>query len=524
MPKDGETDFSQRFDPQDPGAQSEDDFHGGHYESYGPEPEPGSSFRPDVDDDEIEIADAGLPTPIAVDFSHVDYIGIAEALLKVAFTNDGCRTLQRYRDDYYLWSGSHYEKVSDAAITSLLWKWLGGCTRLNSDKKSIPFNPNNRIIASLKSALCAITYIPEKNDAPFWLSKRDALNVPLKECIMLKRQILHFPTLKVYPATPALFNTTAIPHQYNASNEAHPEWDKYLSSVWGTDAQSIETLQEAMGYWLTQNTKYQKIVAIIGPPRSGKGTVANIVRRLVGESNVSNPTLNSLDGEFGMMQLINKQVAIIGDARVGAKCDQKVVAERLLTVSGGDAISINRKGASFWSGKLNTHLVLMANEIAMLADSSGAFAGRIVPLQMTNSFLGKEDLELEQKLARELPAILMWAIKGLLRLTKRGRFIIPDSAADITQFTKEASSPVQTFIEDRCTFGAGFRVSEHALFISWGTWLQLQGMNLTTKNRLTRDIKAAFPKLNRVKAGTDTREWAWEGIKLKKPSSSKEGK
>ena len=38
----------------------------------------------------------------------------------------------------------------------------------------------------------------------------------------------------------------------------------------------MDTLQEIFGYLLTSNTSQQKIFLIIGPPRSGKGTMVRI--------------------------------------------------------------------------------------------------------------------------------------------------------------------------------------------------------------------------------------------------------
>ena len=53
----------------------------------------------------------------------------------------------------------------------------------------------------------------------------------------------------------------------------------------------------------------------------------------------------------------------------------------------------------------------------------GAIASRFVPLKMTESFLGREDVDLKDKLRAELAQILNWGLQGLRRLNKRGKFI-----------------------------------------------------------------------------------------------------
>ena len=56
---------------------------------------------------------------------------------------------------------------------------------------------------------------------------------------------------------------------------------------------------------------------MVGPKRSGKGTIARVLRKLIGERNVAGPTLSSLGGPFGLQPLLGKSGAIISDARQG---------------------------------------------------------------------------------------------------------------------------------------------------------------------------------------------------------------
>jgi putative DNA primase/helicase len=64
--------------------------------------------------------------------------------------------------------------------------------------------------------------------------------------------------------------------------------------------------------------------------------------------------------------------------------------------------------------------MFLTNELPRFSDSSGALAGRFVILRMTESFYGKEDTGLTQRLLAELPGILNWAIEGWHRLRERG--------------------------------------------------------------------------------------------------------
>src|SRR5690606_10348188 len=109
---------------------------------------------------------------------------------------------------------------------------------------------------------------------------------------------------------------------------------------------------------------------------------------------------------------------------------QAVITERLLSISGEDHLTIDRKYQSGWTGKLHARFVIMTNELPRLADSSGALAGRFIIFTMLKSFYGREDPTLSERLLEELPGILNWSLTGLKRLLKRGYFVQPESAAE----------------------------------------------------------------------------------------------
>jgi putative DNA primase/helicase len=52
---------------------------------------------------------------------------------------------------------------------------------------------------------------------------------------------------------------------------------------------------------------------MVGPTRGGKGTIARILRDLIGRQTVAGPTLSALGEEFGLAPLLGKSLAIISD-------------------------------------------------------------------------------------------------------------------------------------------------------------------------------------------------------------------
>lgn len=77
-----------------------------------------------------------------------------------------------------------------------------------------------------------------------------------------------------------------------------------------------------------------------------------MIAGLLGVHNCCAPTLSSLTTNFGLQPLVGKQLATVSDARLGTRTDNLVAVERLLSISGEDYITVDRKYQEPWTGKL----------------------------------------------------------------------------------------------------------------------------------------------------------------------------
>src|SRR5262249_45815776 len=135
-------------------------------------------------------------------------------------------------------------------------------------------------------------------------------------------------------------------------------WERFLGELWPGDDNAIASLQEVFGYLLAGDTSQQKAFMIVGPKRAGKGTIGRVLTGLLGPHNVAAPTLASLATNFGLSPLIGKPLAVISDARLSTRADSKIVVERLLSISGEDSLTVDRKYKDPWTGRLPTRFVI----------------------------------------------------------------------------------------------------------------------------------------------------------------------
>lgn len=270
--------------------------------------------------------------------------------------------------------------------------------------------------------------------------------------------------------SPDYFTTNILPYDF-APEATAPSWLAFLHEVFEGDAERAALLQEWFGYMMSNSYEHHKILFMLGPPRSGKGTVGRVMEQVVGSHNFTGASLHSFASDPFLASLQTKTVAFSGDTerRVNRNSLDRVI-ERLKKISGNDAVEFERKWKSTLSRTLPTRITLAGNSVPNLFDDSGALAGRMMPLPFGETFMNREDLGLTGRLLGELPGIANWALEGLRRLHKQGAFTVPEASQNEAQFIAETYSPLKTFIDSTCTFGGEFRVSCTELYGVYRAW------------------------------------------------------
>lgn len=421
-------------------------------------------------------------------------------------------TLVCFAGELLVWVQNAYRPIEDGAVRRAIGCWLHTAKRYNTVSKGEPelvdFEANPRTVDMALSSIRDLVHLDATTTMPKWLDGRES--PPAHEILPCKSVNFHLPTGTISPATPALFSTTALEFDPVDDPPEPVAWLTFLSQLWADDADSIACLQEMFGYLLSGSTALQKMFLLVGPKRSGKGTIGRVLRQLIGKANVAGPTISSLAGAFGCQSLIGKSLAVVSDARFKGEGIHRVV-ERLLCISGEDLLDIERKHKTSVAMTLPTRFLFLTNEIPRFADASGALAGRFIALVLTESFYGREDPGLLQRLTAELPGILAWSIEGQRRLAERGYLIQPASGADEMQEMADMASPISAFIRDKCVVEPGERVMVDLLWGVWKTWCETEGSAAEgTKAMFGRDLKAAVPKLSK-RRGTGM-ETFYQGI------------
>lgn len=431
-------------------------------------------------------------------------------------------TLRYWRDEWYTWDGSAYRKVEekelrarlvtkikaefDAIAQARYAEWLAG----NMERAAPKAQPvTTKLLADVMQAFRSMALLPSGMSSPSWIDSPAGFEVapfsppfPAGEVLATQNTLVHLPSLAdvgqdfEHPQTPAFFSSVALDYKFDLEAPEPAVWLEFLRQLWPNDPQAIMTLQEWFGYCLLPDTSQEKILFIVGPKRSGKGTIGRILRALIGITNTVAPTLAGLTTNFGLSALLGKTVAIISDARLSGRTDVAALTERLLAISGEDALSIDRKNLPHVTTQLAVRFALLTNELPRLNDPSGALVSRLVLLRLTKSFLGFEDTQLTNKLLAELPGILLWAIDGWASLRTRGCFAQPESGCEMLNDLEDLSSPIKAFLRDCCEVAPEYEVEVPNLYKCWKRWCEPVGRKEPgLQSVFGRDLHAAVPTL-----------------------------
>ena len=459
----------------------------------------------------IARIDAALSKRKNCSIDHNAPLDVARIYLLEHGSAGSFRKLHYWDGSFWEYRQSHYLSISGDVVRSKVYDFLANKT--TADGAAV--KPSRRLVDNVLDALRAASILDSPR-VPCWLNVDEEPVAP-GEIIACRNGLLHVPTRTLVPHDVRFFTVNAVGFDFEAKAGLAKAWLTFLDDVFAGDDETLDGLQEWMGYLITADTSQQKAALMIGPTRSGKGTIARVTRELVGPANCCAPTIATFGQTFGLAGLIARQVALLSDVRLSTRADMAAIAEAILRITGEDTISVPRKFLPDWTGQLGVRFFLVSNELPAFIDASGALAGRFLLYQTRQSFYGKEDPTLTARLLRELPAIFSWALDGLDRLRDRGHFQQPASSREALEQLSLLGSPIKAFLADRARLEPGACVSCDELFAAWCAWCEAQKRDKPgTKQMFGRNLSAAVPglKITQPRDQAGNRARAYEGIRL----------
>jgi len=420
---------------------------------------------------------------------------------------------------FYRYNGRCFDALSkDNEIIvkrDLVWFLARGVEYNDEEDIYNEYDPTSYRVNSTFDRAKELVNLGPEHESPAWLDSELSESDP-REIVPCRNGLLDVRRRNLLSNTPAFFSTNSIDVDYNPYAPRPTRWMQFLDEILPGDAESQDLLQMWFGYCLTEDTRMQKMLFMIGPKRCGKGTIISVLQQIIGRS-FGSMNFHALQTNFGLMSALNKTVLAFPDARVSGKMDQAKIVADLLSISGEDSIRVDRKNMTPIDVKLGCRIMLASNELPKLHDTSNALIDRVLLIRFFKSFYGKEDVYLRETLSKELDGILNWAIEGWHKLQLAGKFFQPKSGLSLLDAMKERSSPIISFVEQQCVLDAAAEIKISELFEAWKEWCEEEGYSGNgNKSKFSSELQTTYPQITtkRPREGDGRRTRMFSGIDL----------
>lgn len=328
------------------------------------------------------------------------------------------------------------------------------------------------------------------------------------------QQMAHDPS---YRLTYCL-NVEYVPNADIDAATGESKIDNFIGKTIGVEGglETAKWLQRFYGYSCTGWKFAEFVLWNWGVPRSGKGSIAEAIQTLLGPLVQTSPasawTEKREDNDpqgFGMAALRNARLVIVEE--VPAK---RIDINKIKNHSGNGMIIACFKGKDQFQFRPRFKQMFISNNPLDIDVDDDAGWGRFVAIKHPNSYLGREDLSVKERLKTpELQrALLAWVVRGAVEVwhNRHATLHAPKALTDSVKDRREELDGVSGWIEECCKKVEGNFLTNEEIRLSYEPWC--------IKNGCTPKQAKSLPKsLSRhgIKPEKRRGQRGYVGLKLK---------
>jgi len=312
------------------------------------------------------------------------------------------------------------------------------------------------------------------------------------ELLCVNNGILNIITGELMPHTPDIVFLSKIPVTYNPGADC-PKIKEFFRQV--LYIEDLPAIQEIFGYCLYRSYPIHKAAMFIGEGSNGKSKTIGLLRKFLGQDNVSSKELRELvNDRFATVELYGKLANVC--AEITAEALKRTGIFKALT--GQDLITAARKFKGSFSFENYAKLIFSANKLPLTSDNSYAFYRRWVLISFPNTFEGENaDPNILEKLTtpEEMSGLLNWALEGLHRLLKNGDFTYGKTVEEVQELYEELSDPLYAYVKEYLEVSPGEAIAKDELYEHYVKWCKERKLPITAKNMLTKELNKHLPEV-----------------------------
>ena len=301
-----------------------------------------------------------------------------------------------------------------------------------------------------------------------------------------------------------------------------PGWLAFLDEIFEGQTDLTNYIQRAVGYTLTGDTREQSLFFLYGAGANGKSTFIETLMELLGDYGTT-ASQNILCFNKHVREPLDEITSLEGARFVSiAETGESHMAEvRIKQLTGADTVTGKahyQKAASF---RPKFKLWIFGNSKPKIHGVDYAMWRRISLIPFNVQFpIEEQDFTLKEKLLRELPGILNWAIEGALAWQAEDRQIPPECVVKATNEYREDEDVLRDFIAEKIEEAKDHQLPHKQLYAAYKQWhLEGSAEKPFSSKRIAEMFRERGYKTPPAHAGAVI----WWGIRLRKSENGDPG-
>jgi P4 family phage/plasmid primase-like protien len=420
--------------------------------------------------------------------------------------------LSSWREDFYQWTAGRWARVSDSEIDLRIVKHLqehNSSYGVNMRQEpEVPISRNR--IANIRLCLAARVLRPETRPLNVWDNiEQDAIiTLSMKNGLLVLRRDSQ---TELVPHTPDYFSFVQLPYDYDPKAQC-PLWLTFLDDVMLKRADFVLLLQQWCGYLLRPDLRQQKFLLCVGEGANGKGVFFEVVQAVVGVENCSQVPIARFNNPFALIATLGKMVNLTHESSGLIEEEAETI---LKSFTSGDRMTFERKFRDAIFDVPTAKVMVATNDLPRFNDRSQAIWRRILLVPFDKVIPPEQQIEtLADKLKKESPGILNWALEGLRKLNEASRFTIPESSKMLLEQHRQDVNPARAFLLENyeATSNGEYTPCED-VYRTYRSWCDNKGYRALSDRQFGKEVRRVFTDVERNRiGGRDARIWVYDGL------------
>jgi len=323
--------------------------------------------------------------------------------------------------------------------------------------------------------------------------------------------------------------TIQIPWDYQENREAPSKFLDFLYKAFEGDMKQLDLIMKAIGYSLTFEVKFQKIIILKDGPevgkegKTGKSTLLEVVHSLIGEDNCTSIELQRLARRFGTMgltgKLYNYYPDISTNKAIGDPGKIKILIDKM--------IPYEVKGGGFFEMVNIVKHWFSTQSMPPVIGLDLAYCRRFI-IVIFNRRIPEDELVLDFSETiitdeEEMKNIISMCVDAYRELVEDNGFSSAQDEYEVMDIIMGETDSVYRFLKERCDTGGQYEDIQEKVYEAYAEFAKSDGcLDVLKKPQFTADLYSKGFGKGRVniKNAEGKRPYTYTGLKLKETQAT----